>query len=81
MPYIYVSGCDTEKNIQQINIRAEVVFSKQYFQHSERVRTKLDQIKKLLEGVVSVYFDEFNLGETEVLSNHEENLRKNENKL
>lgn len=77
MPFIYVSGCDTDKSIQQINIRAEVVFSNIYFKDKKRVEMKLKQIREILESVVSVYFDEINIGESEVLSNHENNLKFN----
>lgn len=68
MPHIYVSGCDTSKNIQYINVHVDVMFSPEYYR-SEKSKEKLKELQEKLEVFIEEYFP--NYTDSEILSNDE----------
>lgn len=72
MPYIFASGTDMDRNIQYINIRAEVQLKNEYYK-TKKGYQKLKEIEHDINNMLSKYFDD--LGESEILSNHEHNTR------
>ena len=71
MPHILVSGTDMNKQIEYINIHAEINFKPETF-HSLKMQIKMDELKEKLEAVVEEYFD---IIESEDYTNHEYNSR------
>lgn len=74
MPHIIVDGCNTDLNIQQIRIHAEVTFSQpMYTGHRSRCQRKLAELQEKLEAVVNEYFDGYYEADN-WLDNHSYNL-------
>lgn len=75
MPYILVEGCDTTRMMQQVNIRAEVVFRGDvYKQNRDKCDRMMEQLKKDFEDVLAKYYNIHSCPEGEILSNHDYNL-------
>ena len=76
MPYILVEGCDTTRMMQQVNIKAEVVFRGDiYKQNRDKCERMLKELEADLQNVLGKYFDEYNGVFSETLTNHEYNLQ------
>lgn len=78
MPYIILQGCNTDRMMQQVDIKATVKFRGDVYREN---RNKCDLMLKELEAdlnnVLTKYFHEYNDTESEVLTNHEYNLKMN----
>lgn len=75
MPHIIVNGYEEKRQIQQISIHAEVVFSKLIYADHNRFYYKLEELKEKIEKLIEEYFDGNSI-DSDVLSNKEFNQMK-----
>ena len=75
MPHITVDGCNTNRQIQQINIHTEIVFARETFV-TPKTNMKMQELKDKLEAVVAEYFDGADIS-SDIHSNHDWNTRMN----
>jgi hypothetical protein len=73
MPHITVTGCDTRRQMQEINIHAHVIFNRQ-MHNTPKAEARLKELTEKLETLLSEYFDGDSIS-SEEYSNHEWNTR------
>lgn len=71
MPHILITGCDTKRNIEEIELHAKVRFSQAYYL-SPKAEKKLEEVQEKLEAVIREYYDDV---ESESFTNHAWNTR------
>jgi hypothetical protein len=74
MPHITATGCHTERQVAQINIHAEVVFSQTAWADHKKCYHKMKEIQERIEAMLMEYFDMSEVG-SETYTNHEYNSR------
>lgn len=74
MPHIRVDGCNTEKQIAQINIHAEVIFSRLACVDRVKCHYRMEEIKERIEKMLEEYFDGNEIS-SDTFTNHEWNTR------
>lgn len=74
MPHLFVNGTDMNKQIQYINIHADINFARETF-GTPKQNVKMEELREKLGAVLSEYFDYV---ESDIVTNHEYNLRNNQ---
>lgn len=69
MPHIVIHACNTDKNIQIIDLHVSVQFKKEYYDDTIRAKAKMEELKEELESVIKKYF-ELDYESEVVMSNH-----------
>jgi hypothetical protein len=73
MPHISIIACDMDRQMQMLNIHAEVKFKSETY-WSPKGRIMLQELEEKLQKVVEEYFDSLS---SEIYTNHEWNIRMN----
>lgn len=73
MPVFYVRGYNSARQVQEIEIECRVRLKECIYNHPAGDK-KLSEIRDLLEKIVGIYFDD--VSESDLFSNHEWNIRK-----
>lgn len=71
MPHVFANGCDMDRQIQYINIHAEVQMKQELYHDVRKRNIKLEELQEKLEQVLKEYFDD--VGDNEPMTNHEYN--------
>lgn len=74
MPHISVTGCHINRQISEINIHAEIKFSRETWVNRPKANMKMDELREKLEALLMEYFDVSEVS-SEIYSNHEWNSR------
>lgn len=76
MPHIAAEGCNTERQISQINIHVNVKFSSVAWQNQVKCNQRINELQEKIDNLLLEYFDISELtGDT--YTNHEWNTRMN----
>jgi hypothetical protein len=74
MPHIILTGCDTNRQIEQIVIDVKIDFKKDTYNLYHKRKLKMNELEEKLGAILKEYFDDY---EAEEYSNHEYNTRMN----
>lgn len=73
MPYITLTACNKERQLQEMDITVRVHFKQDVYKKHLRVKNFMNELEKDFEEIAKKYFDDGY--EIETLSNHEYNSK------
>jgi len=76
MPHILADGCHNEKMICEINIHAEIKFSRIAWAHRAKADLRVQELREKIEALLMEYFEMSEIT-SDIHSNHEYNTRMN----